>query len=846
MTSLKIIGYYNHFNLGDDQYKSAFNKILSSHFNNSLNIEYIDCDKINTYNFQKDDIILVGGGDVLNDYFIDKLISVFHNKLNKIIAISVGLPFISFLTNTTKLYIFDYIFIRTKQDLNLFTTYFHPNRIFYIPDISYVNIDTCKIESSILNDIIKIRNTNKKIVTLSLSRHVCKSTIYEDIVLSFVHFIKYLVTFNYHVILLPFNTNNEKNTHNDIIIHTDIYNKLLYNSNIITHVTNIKKTVSIEELISIYDYVDYNVCMRFHSFLISVYKGVPCLPIFTTRKIENLLLDINYCIYYNLPTDQHYQPIECNPKVIINSFTQLLNMSDNIKKTLSLYNQNNYSDIKSSLDIFYNLLDNSYDKIFIQGLVNETDSRLHKLYNILQHYVNTTHNISDFRSVKSINIQNIIVGLTSYYLTGSIDSKYNWGLTQKMFTLDPPFDWYSEWKWILSNIHESHYTKLVDNPIGLFNINYIDQNDYSGVHRSGWQYVYNNIIKYHNSNSSTLLDLYIDKTFHWNLDVNKLLGIVPYKKNWMGFIHHTFDTSFSDYNCIKLLELPEFIESLKYCKGLFVLSNYLKLQLESRIELQSIPIINLVHPTFTNVPLFKLDNLIANPDKKIIYIGGWLRNTFTFYNINFPKNLTIKYGYLLGDNTSKFYNTLTNITFKSVILRGKHSNNYYPSSDFLSDLHDILIKNKNIPFTNIPNISFDIKPSDNITNNWNKFFYQHVSCILSNVDYIDHVNNIEYDKLLSENIVFIHLVDASAVNTVIECIVRNTPIIINKHPAIVELLGTKYPLYFTSSDYISINNEIHKLLLDTNNIKSATKYLSKLDKSIYDIDYFITTFTSYF
>lgn len=52
-----------------------------------------------------------------------------------------------------------------------------------------------------------------------------------------------------------------------------------------------------------------------------------------------------------------------------------------------------------------------------------------------------------------------------------------------------------------------------------------------------------------------------------------------------------------------------------------------------------------------------------------------------------------------------------------------------------------------------------------------------------------------YDRALAENIVVLYLYDASVNNAVIECIVRGTPVIVNAHPAIVELLGPDYPLY---------------------------------------------------
>ena len=97
-----------------------------------------------------------------------------------------------------------------------------------------------------------------------------------------------------------------------------------------------------------------------------------------------------------------------------------------------------------------------------------------------------------------------------------------------------------------------------------------------------------------------------------------------------------------------------------------------------------------------------------------------------------------------------------------------------------------------------------------------------------------------YDKLLTENIVFINLVDASAVNTVIECIVRETPIIINKLPSIVELLGEKYPLYFTEDD--DLNTKVYELLKNDKKIIKAHKYLKRIKKEKFYINNFIEEF----
>jgi hypothetical protein len=78
----------------------------------------------------------------------------------------------------------------------------------------------------------------------------------------------------------------------------------------------------------------------------------------------------------------------------------------------------------------------------------------------------------------------------------------------------------------------------------------------------------------------------------------------------------------------------------------------------------------------------------------------------------------------------------------------------------------------------------------------------------------------DYDRLLSENVVFLDLIDASANNTVIECFARNTPLLVNRHSAVVEYLGPGYPLYFD-------NLADAARLLNVDNLRRGHHYLRR-------------------
>lgn len=107
----------------------------------------------------------------------------------------------------------------------------------------------------------------------------------------------------------------------------------------------------------------------------------------------------------------------------------------------------------------------------------------------------------------------------------------------------------------------------------------------------------------------------------------------------------------------------------------------------------------------------------------------------------------------------------------------------------------------------------------------------------NSVQALENVSNEAYDDLLSNNIVFLDLIDASAVNTILECIMRNTPLIVNKIPPVTELLGDTYPLYIENIDKKN-NKEIETMICD------AYIHLCKLDKTHFTFDTFMNTIRS--
>jgi len=108
----------------------------------------------------------------------------------------------------------------------------------------------------------------------------------------------------------------------------------------------------------------------------------------------------------------------------------------------------------------------------------------------------------------------------------------------------------------------------------------------------------------------------------------------------------------------------------------------------------------------------------------------------------------------------------------------------------------------------------------------------------SDVEQVDRLENDVYDRWLAENVVFAHFQDSSANNIVVECIVRGTPILTNRLPALEEYLGVGYPLFFEDL------GEVDRILEDEDRILSAHRYLKSVDQRRFTADGFVESIVS--
>ena len=395
-----------------------------------------------------------------------------------------------------------------------------------------------------------------------------------------------------------------------------------------------------------------------------------------------------------------------------------------------------------------------------------------------------------------------------YEITEIIGSKYEWGFHQKLLeTCD-----------YLDEMVDFTYKQFIKDTIksqGELNMNVYNQDNFKGLHRAGWQYVIDSL-KCLDSPFGYIFDTYLDRTFVWGSEVLEQKGIIPYTSPWVGFFHHTFDSTFSKNNCLVALNNPLFIQSLPSCMSIICLSQYLVEEFRFRLgnRFPHIKFIRLFHPSSFVDDRWNVNNFLDKPIK-LVNIGAWYRNPFSIYAIE------------------------TENKFEKFALHGREMHqNFPPSSKIVIDdeqLENSYFKNKWIQYCvdymrriNISSGTYNIDDDEDT-----QVFSKMIRRMKRSVTELSKLSNDDYDKLLTECVVFLDLVDASACNTVIECIVRNVPVCVNRIQPVVEYLGEDYPLYYNSIDEVST-------ILTRANIVASHLFLSNLNKDFLRVENFVS------
>lgn len=291
-------------------------------------------------------------------------------------------------------------------------------------------------------------------------------------------------------------------------------------------------------------------------------------------------------------------------------------------------------------------------------------------------------------------------------------------------------------------------------------------------HRCGWNYALQALQPLHKS-EGILFDGFLESTFCWGRDLPACRQ-VPYRRPWAGFLHnpHNMPKWFLYHDSPQsIFSKSAWQESMESCVGLFCLSEYQAEWVRSHTHK---PVSTLIHPTEIPRRQFDFNKFISNPHKKIVQLGWWLRQLNAIYQLPIARHHPIGYEKIRLNPASK------------------------PASIKL--INSLLEKEREIE-------RISLLPQ-----------------YLENTRELSRLSDREYDTLLTENIAFAFLHDSSANNTVIECIARATPIVVNPLPAVVEYLGEGYPLY------ASTLQEAAEKVMELDLIRAAHEYLKTCDR----------------
>lgn len=286
-------------------------------------------------------------------------------------------------------------------------------------------------------------------------------------------------------------------------------------------------------------------------------------------------------------------------------------------------------------------------------------------------------------------------------------------------------------------------------------------------HRSGWGYAMRALAPLLRADG-VLLDSFLEDTFCWSLEPNEKSGVLPYRRPWAGFLHNPPgipDWQETDSSPQHILSLPSFQASLPACRGLYTFSATMRHWLAARVE---VPVEALLHPTECPAQGFEWARFLAQERPRIVQVGAWLRRIHSIASLPATR------------------------LRKSCLMARR-------DAAHLAEMIRL------------------------------ELAHEPAACRAdwSAVEVLAYLDAAAFDDLLCESVVFLDLYDTVVNNTVVECIVRGTPLLCNRLPALEELLGADYPLFFDSLE------EAGRKADDFDRIRAAGEHMRAIPKETF-------------
>lgn len=306
MIRVVILGYYDAHNAGDEAFRHVFQSILNKEIYHLEFVHPVRCLKenpdwklpVNT------DCVIVGGGDIINDYFMPSIRKILVGFKGTRLAIGVG---ISYPDCAGYLKSFDRVIVRSQADFDMAKLYVQEDYLEQYPDLS-IFLDR-KQELPYKSDSVVERIRSGSIIRLTVCiAEPCLATAYEhgeELTKKLASTIKgtcsmisrqgsvekVILTF------VPFNTNTDQPEECDLIAIEKVkslmqgmeeaYKVIEYQvlSNEVVRDTEKLFQHFVQD-------TDFAICMRYHSVMFALVSGTPFIALYSTPKIGNLLKSI--------------------------------------------------------------------------------------------------------------------------------------------------------------------------------------------------------------------------------------------------------------------------------------------------------------------------------------------------------------------------------------------------------------------------------------------------------------------------------------------------------------------------------------------------------------------------
>lgn len=339
---VQVFGYYHRHNTGDDCFSVVLRYLNDAYwkgsikFSNPYDVSEIDNDT---------DTVIIGGGDIINPYFIDKIKALMekHGGIRRALVVSVGTPYLDCIP-AGYLDFAHHVMTRNERDVSFLASKTRAPVEFY-PDM--VHLLSTALRGTVPPEVPAHQTGHGTRIKLGfcLTRtmyHKKYEKEYFDLLCKYADVVELLVRHeNCSVALIPFGINRNNDKENDTKLNQQLATLLRDTP----HVTCVEPTDECCDtsdpskyaayLDALIGELDVAVCARFHAHVICLNHCVPVVSVATTRKVRELMHQWQLQAYqFPMAVSELYSPIDMNAPSLYTTIVAAIRDRHTIRKFL--------------------------------------------------------------------------------------------------------------------------------------------------------------------------------------------------------------------------------------------------------------------------------------------------------------------------------------------------------------------------------------------------------------------------------------------------------------------------------------------------------------------------------